>query len=38
MRQKLGIAIAMIKDAPALLLDEPTSGASTKAGAEFRKR
>ena len=35
MRQKLGIAIAMIKDAPAILLDEPTSGLDPKAGAEF---
>ena len=26
MRQKVGIAIAIIKDAPAILLDEPTSG------------
>ena len=35
MRQKLGIAIAMIKDAPAILLDEPTSGLDPKAGVEF---
>lgn len=35
MRQKLGIAIAMIKDAPALLLDEPMSGLDPKAAAEF---
>ena len=26
MRQKLGIAIALIKDPPAIIMDEPTSG------------
>ena len=35
MRQKCGIAIAIIKDAPAILLDEPTSGLDPKAGYEF---
>ena len=35
MRQKVGIAIAIVKDAPALFLDEPTSGLDPKAGAEF---
>ncbi|MCM5680649.1 ABC transporter ATP-binding protein [Schlegelella sp. S2-27] len=35
MRQKVGIAIAMAKQAKALLLDEPTSGLDPKAAAEF---
>jgi len=35
MRQKCGIAIAILKDAPAIVLDEPTSGLDPKAGLEF---
>lgn len=35
MRQKLGIAIAIVKDARNIVLDEPTSGLDPKAGAEF---
>ncbi|MFZ1685388.1 MAG: ABC transporter ATP-binding protein [Candidatus Zixiibacteriota bacterium] len=35
MRQKSGIAIAILKDAPAILLDEPTSGLDPKAGFDF---
>ncbi len=35
MRQKLGIAIAMIKDAPNIILDEPTAGLDPKSGQEF---
>jgi len=35
MRQKLGIAIAILKDARNIVLDEPTSGLDPKAGAEF---
>ena len=35
MRQKVGLAIAMIKDANNILLDEPTSGLDPKASSEF---
>jgi ABC-2 type transport system ATP-binding protein len=35
MVQKLGIAVAMVKDAPAILLDEPTTGLDPKAAAEL---
>ena len=35
MRQKVGVAIAIIKDSPAILLDEPTVGLDPKAVAEF---
>ncbi len=35
MRQKLGIAIAILKGAPNVLLDEPTSGLDPKAAADF---
>ena len=35
MRQKVGIAIAMAKQARAFLLDEPTSGLDPKAASEF---
>lgn len=35
MRQKVGIAIAMAKNAKALLLDEPTSGLDPQAANEF---
>jgi ABC-2 type transport system ATP-binding protein len=35
MRQKCGIAIAILKDAQAILLDEPTSGLDPKAAFEF---
>jgi len=37
MRQKSGIAIAILKDAPAILLDEPTSGLDPQAAYEFQR-
>lgn len=35
MRQKLGLAICMIKDSPALLLDEPTAGLDPASAADL---
>ena len=35
MRQKVGVAVALAKEAKALLLDEPTSGLDPKASNEF---
>jgi ABC-2 type transport system ATP-binding protein len=37
MRQKVGIAIALAKNADAIFMDEPTSGLDPKATAEFTK-
>ncbi|MCG2615482.1 ABC transporter ATP-binding protein [Terrimonas sp. NA20] len=37
MRQKVGIAIALAKNADAILMDEPTSGLDPKATDEFTK-
>jgi len=36
MRQKVGIAIALTKDAPLFLLDEPFSGLDPKASHDFQ--
>jgi ABC-2 type transport system ATP-binding protein len=35
MRQKVGLAVAMIKNAPNILLDEPTAGLDPKSAAEL---
>jgi len=37
MRQKCGIAVAILKNSPAILLDEPTSGLDPNAGLQFVK-
>ena len=37
MRQKTGLAIAILRDAPAMLLDEPTSGLDPRAAWELSK-
>ena len=35
MRQKLGLAIALMRDTPAIVMDEPTSGLDPKASRDF---
>jgi ABC-2 type transport system ATP-binding protein len=35
MRQKLGLAIALLRDTPAIVMDEPTSGLDPKASKDF---
>lgn len=37
MRQKLGLTIAIIKDTPVILLDEPTTGLDPKAASELTR-
>jgi len=37
MRQKVGVALSIVKRASALLLDEPTSGLDPKASADFHR-
>lgn len=37
MQQKCGIAIAILKNAPVILLDEPTAGLDPKAGYDFMR-
>jgi ABC-2 type transport system ATP-binding protein len=37
MRQKVGIAIALAKNAEVIFMDEPTSGLDPKATSEFTK-
>jgi ABC-2 type transport system ATP-binding protein len=35
MRQKLGLAIALLRDTPVIIMDEPTSGLDPKASKDF---